>query len=171
MPAPSSQPPAVARTRPAPGASVPPPSMPPMAGRPSAGPPALDPNNPLAAVAKPFVQSRVSRRAHPACGDPHRGGRGRGPAGEQGRLQEGRHPRSLPRHDARWPRLRDRHGGRRGQGRRDQGIRDAHELLAGDLNKAKDSLTAMQTKLQDGGKSLIGDRKYPATLSQRASQA
>ena len=39
---------------------MPPPSMPPMGGaRPSGSPPTLDPNNPLAAVAKPFVQSRV----------------------------------------------------------------------------------------------------------------
>jgi hypothetical protein len=48
---------------------------------------------------------------------------------------------------------------------RDQGIRDAHDLAA-DLGKAKDALVVMQTKLQDGGKTLIGDRKYPTDLSQ-----
>ncbi len=53
-------------------------------------------------------------------------------------------------------------------GARSQGIRDAHDLAA-DLLKARDSLTAIQQKVQDGGKSLIGDRKYPADLSKQLS--
>src|SRR5580692_7165361 len=73
VPAPSMPP-----MRPAPGASVPPPSMPPHAGpgmvRPSGGPPAasLDPNNPLAAVAKPFAASRVPAAHAPAMAQPQR---------------------------------------------------------------------------------------------------
>ncbi len=48
---------------------------------------------------------------------------------------------------------------------RSQGVRDAHDLSA-DLLKAKDSLDQVKAKLQDGGKSLIADRKFPAALGQ-----
>jgi hypothetical protein len=50
-------------------------------------------------------------------------------------------------------------------GARSQGVRDAHDLSA-DLLKAKDSLDQVKAKLQDGGKSLIADRKFPAALGQ-----
>jgi hypothetical protein len=143
---------------------VPPPSVPPPPGlsRPPAPPSAaLDPNNPLAAVAKPFQASRAPAMAQPqrievdevAVKQASSGGfkkgitlgvvfafmlAGLGWAG----------------------------GNASSQGNaRAQGIRDAHDLAA-DLTKAKDSLVAMQTKLQDGGKTLIGQRKYPADLGQ-----
>ncbi len=165
VPAPSMPP-----MRPAPGASVPPPSMPPHAGpgmvRPSGGPPAasLDPNNPLAAVAKPFAASRVP--AAPAMAQPQRievdeiavkqasrGGFKKGISlGIFIALMLG---------GLGWVA-----GNAADQGKgRDQGIRDAHDLAA-DLGKAKDALTAIQTKLQDGGKTLMADRKYPADLGQ-----
>jgi hypothetical protein len=51
-------------------------------------------------------------------------------------------------------------------GARGQAIRDAHDL-AGDLGKAKDSLDQLKTKVQEGGKSLIGDRKFPTDLAQQ----
>jgi hypothetical protein len=134
-----------------------------MGGRPSGGPPALDPNNPLAAVAKPFVQSRVpAAPTHAAqrievdevaVHQASRGGFKKGAilGAVLAVMFGGLGYATGMAVDA-------------GKGR-DQGIRDAHEL-AGDLNKAKDSLAAMQQKLQDGGKSLIGDRKYPAGLAQ-----
>jgi hypothetical protein len=46
---------------------------------------------------------------------------------------------------------------------RAQGVRDAHDLAV-DVSKAKDSLTDLKQKVQDGGKSLVGDRKFPADL-------
>lgn len=51
---------------------------------------------------------------------------------------------------------------------RAQGVRDAHDL-AGDLLKARDSLEQVKAKLQSGGKSLIADRKFPADLAQSLS--
>jgi hypothetical protein len=48
---------------------------------------------------------------------------------------------------------------------RSQGVRDAHDLAA-DLLKAKATLDTMQEKVTDGGRSIIGERKYPAGLSQ-----
>jgi hypothetical protein len=48
---------------------------------------------------------------------------------------------------------------------RAQGVRDAHDL-AGDLSKAKDSLDALKQKVEDGGKSLSADRKFPTDLAQ-----
>jgi hypothetical protein len=156
--------------RPAPGASVPPPSMPPAAGlqRPSAGPPAasLDPSNPLAAVAKPFAQSRVPAAPAPAMAQATRievdetAVKQAGRSGFKRGIVLGFFV-ALMFGGVGWV------GGdaaQQGKGR-DQGIRDAHDLAA-DLGKAKDSLIAIQGKLQDGGKSLIGDRKYPTDLSQ-----
>jgi hypothetical protein len=46
---------------------------------------------------------------------------------------------------------------------RAQGIRDAHDLAV-DLGKAKDSLDDLKQKVQDGGKILVGDRKFPDDL-------
>jgi hypothetical protein len=168
---PASSVPPPMRPPPAPGASVPAPSMPPAAGvvRPS-GPPtaSLDPNNPLAAVAKPFVASRVpaaaAALAQPtrievdeiAVKQASRGGFKRGISlGIFMALMFG---------GIGWV-----GGNAADQGKgRDQGIRDAHEL-AGDLGKAHDSLVAVQNKLQEGGKTLIGDRKFPTDLAQALS--
>jgi hypothetical protein len=49
---------------------------------------------------------------------------------------------------------------------RAQGVRDAHDLAA-DLMKAKDSLDLLKQKLQEGGKSLVADRKFPGALGQQ----
>jgi hypothetical protein len=46
---------------------------------------------------------------------------------------------------------------------RAQGVRDAHDLGV-DVGKAKESLGDLKQKVQDGGKSLVGDRKFPADL-------
>jgi hypothetical protein len=119
--------------------------MPPIAGRPSGGPPALDPNNPLAAVAKPFVQSRVPAAPHAAAT----------------RIEV----------DEVAVQQASRGGFKKGA---ILGVFLAMMLgglgyatgMAVDAGKGKDSLTVLQTKLQDGGKSLIGDRKYPVGLGQ-----
>ncbi len=138
--------------------------------RPSGGPPAsLDPNNPLAAVAKPFTASRVPATASPAMAQPQRievdevavkqassGGFKKGiilglflAAMLSGLAWMG--------------------GGAHEQGNaRALSTQSAHDL-AGDLGKAKDSLLAMQKSLQDGGKTLVGDRKYPADLAKTLS--
>jgi hypothetical protein len=49
-----------------------------------------------------------------------------------------------------------------------QGVHDAHDLAA-DVVKAKTSLDELRQKLQDGGKTLIADRKFPADLGQQLS--
>jgi len=49
-----------------------------------------------------------------------------------------------------------------------QGVHDAHDLAA-DVVKAKTSLEELRQKLQDGGKTLIADRKFPADLGQQLS--
>jgi hypothetical protein len=60
-------------------------------------------------------------------------------------------------------------GGAQQQGAdRKKSTQDAHDL-AGDLLKAKTSLDDMKQKLTDGGKSLLGDRKYPADLGKQLS--
>jgi hypothetical protein len=51
---------------------------------------------------------------------------------------------------------------------RAQGIRDAHDL-AGDILKARESLTQVSQKLQAGGKVLSVDRTFPASLAQELS--
>src|SRR5258708_18057419 len=51
---------------------------------------------------------------------------------------------------------------------RAQGVRDAHDLSA-DLLKARDSLDQLKQKLQEGGKSIVGDRKFPGGLAQQLS--
>ena len=43
---------------------------------------------------------------------------------------------------------------------------DAHEL-ATDLTKAKTTIDQMKVKVTDGGKSLVGDRKFPPDLAQQ----
>ena len=49
-------------------------------------------------------------------------------------------------------------------------MRDAHDLAV-DLGKAKDALDDLKQKVQDGGKSLIGDRKFPTDLPKQLSDA
>jgi hypothetical protein len=53
-------------------------------------------------------------------------------------------------------------------GARSQSVNDAHGL-AGDLQKAKESLELVKQKVTDGGKSLLGDNKFPADLAQQLS--
>jgi hypothetical protein len=47
---------------------------------------------------------------------------------------------------------------------RAKGVRDAHEL-AGDLLKAKGTIDQMRDKVTGGGKSIVGDNKFPADLA------
>jgi hypothetical protein len=51
---------------------------------------------------------------------------------------------------------------------RTQGVHDAHDLSA-DLTKAKASLDVLKTKVEEGGKSLVADRKFPSDLAQQLS--
>jgi hypothetical protein len=131
---------------------------------PSARAPTLDPNNPLAAVAQQFKPAPAST---PALMQPQRievdevavqtarsGGFKRGVvAGIIGGIVLG---------------VLGYFGGSAStqSAGRAQGVRDAHDL-SGDLAKAKDSLDALKNKVQDGGKSLSSDRKFPAELAQQ----
>lgn len=150
---------------PPPSASVPPPSGIPKPMMSSTRAPALDPNNPLAAVAQPYR----NQAAAPAIAQPQRievdevavmqarsGGFKRGAvAGLVAGLMFG---------------VLGFFGGsaQTQAGARAQGIRDAHDLAV-DLGKAKDSLEQLKLKVQDGGKSLIGDRKWPTDLQKQLS--
>jgi hypothetical protein len=154
---------------PPPSASVPPPSGIPKPMMPSSRAPALDPNNPLAAVVQPFKNQAA--HAVPAMAQPQRievdevavmqarsGGFKRGVvAGIVCGLAFG---------------VLGYFGGSAStQGAaRAQGVRDAHDLAA-DLGKAKDALTDLKNKVADGGKSLVGDRKFPAGLPKQLSDA
>jgi hypothetical protein len=138
-----------------------------MSRPPAPGRQGLDPSNPLAAVAQPFTPSRAP--AAPAYAQPQRievdedavrQARGRAfkgglTAGIVVALMLG---------------LGGWVGGQASaQGAaRSQGVRDAHDL-ATDILKARESLVTIQQKVQEGGKSLIGDRKYPADLSKQLS--
>jgi hypothetical protein len=51
---------------------------------------------------------------------------------------------------------------------RSQGVHDAHDLAA-DLVKAKGTLDTLNQTLQDGAKSIVADRKFPDNLSQQLS--
>jgi hypothetical protein len=48
---------------------------------------------------------------------------------------------------------------------RAQGVRDAHDL-SGDLGKAKEALDQLKNKVQEGGKSLLEQHQFPASLAQ-----
>jgi len=48
---------------------------------------------------------------------------------------------------------------------RAQGVHDAHDLAA-DLTKAKGDLDGLKTKVEEGGKTLVADRKFPSDLAQ-----
>jgi hypothetical protein len=163
MPSPSAPPPMMRQHMPG-LTPIPAPSVPPAVGlnRPSAAP--LDPNNPLAAVAKPFAQSRVP--AAPALAQAHRievdevavkqassGGFKRG-------IILG-FVIALMFLGVGWA----AGGATSAADARNKGIHDAHDL-AQDLGKAQTSLLAVQKKLEDGAKTLVGDRKYPSDLAQ-----
>ncbi|HEX3769949.1 MAG TPA: hypothetical protein VHV30_03745 [Polyangiaceae bacterium] len=131
---------------------------------PSARAPALDPNNPLAAVAQGFKPSapvpaaiaqpqRIIEVDEVAVQTARSGGFKRGiVAGFIGGIVLG---------------ILGYFGGSAStqSAGRAQGVHDAHDL-AGDLGKAKDALDALKNKVQDGGKSLSADRKFPADLAQ-----
>jgi hypothetical protein len=153
---------------PPPATSVPPPSgIPKPMGMPSASAraPALDPNNPLNAVAQGFKPAPPI--SAPALAQPQRievdevavqtarsGGFKRGiVAGLIGGIVLG---------------VLGYFGGSAStQGAaRAQGVHDAHDLAA-DLSKAKDALDTLKNKVQDGGKSLSADRKFPSDLAQQ----
>jgi len=135
---------------------------------PSTRAPALDPNNPLAAVVQPFknpaaptsapavVQAQRIEVDEIAVQQARSGGFKRGVvAGMVAGVFLGV--------------IGYFGGSASSQGSaRAQATRDAHDL-AGDLVKAKDSLTALKTKVQDGAKSLSGERKFPSDLAQALS--
>jgi hypothetical protein len=151
---------------PPPNASVPPPSLIPKPQMPSTRAPALAPSNPLAAVVQPFKPNAAGAGAAPvaqaqrievdevAVQQARSGGFKRGvvAGGVLGAVLA----------------VLGYFGGSAStQGAaRAQSTRDAHDLAV-DLGKAKDSLDLLKQKLQDGGKSLVGDRKFPADLSQQ----
>jgi hypothetical protein len=166
---PGSQPPPMHRSGPS-VAPVPPPSVPPPTGIPhaAASGAALDPNNPLAAVAQPFKQQTAASVA-PVIAQPQRievdeGAvhAARSSARKQG-LVVGLLLGAVVGGIA-WV------GGTASQQGSDRakGVKDAHELGT-DLLKAKESLDQIKTKVTDGGKSLMGDRKFPADLAQQLS--
>lgn len=136
-----------------------------MGGSPGGG--ALDPNNPLAAVAQPFRPQ--AQAAHAPIPQPQR------IEVDEGAVQSAR---SGARKQMLvvavllaavvggigWV------GGGASQQGADHGksVNDAHEL-AGDLTKAKVTIDQMKDKITAGGKSLLGDRKFPADLAKDLS--
>jgi hypothetical protein len=169
--APASQPPPMQRPgslTPAPPSSVPPPSgiprpMPSAAGSGAA----LDPNNPLAALAQPFKHPGAS--VAPAMAQPQRieVDEGAVHAARSGARKQGLVVGVLLAAvvgGIAWV------GGTASQQGADRakGVKDAHDL-AGDLLKAKESLDQIKGKVSDGGKSLIGDHKFPTDLAQQLS--
>jgi hypothetical protein len=152
---------------------VPPPSVPPPSGipRPMMAPPgggaSLDPNNPLAAVAQPFRPQAAP--AAPAMAHAQR------IEVDEGAVQSARSGArkqmlvvavllSAVVGGIGWV------GGVSSQQGTDRtkSANDAHEL-AGDLTKAKTTIDQMKDKVTAGGKSLIGDRKFPGDLAKDLS--
>ncbi|MBV9946362.1 MAG: hypothetical protein JOZ69_05915 [Myxococcales bacterium] len=172
-PGPSALPPAARSVPPAipggSGAPVPPPPGIPIAGR--SGPtPALDPRNPLAAVAGPGFKPAGAAAAAPmavAIAQPQRievdeaGVRQARSGGRKQGIVIGL-VLAVGAGAVCWV------GGTASQqgAARAQGVHDAHDLAA-DLTKAKDSLDQLKKNLQDGTKSLVSDRKYPDDLGQK----
>jgi hypothetical protein len=122
---------------------------------------ALDPNNPLAAVAKPLAASRPPSPAVPQAQrieiDETVVAQARSGARKQGLIAGLVIAVLLG--GLGWV-----GGGASAQGEaRKQGVQTAHDL-SGDLLKAKASLEQVKTALGDGGKTLLGDRKFPADL-------
>ncbi len=169
VPSPSQAPPAPAR--PSAPAPVPPPSIPPPSGIPrppaSVRPANLDPNNPLAAVAGPFKPQAAAPA--PAMAQPQRievdelaVQQARSGARKQGFIG-GAVLAVVVGLVAFFA------GGAQQQGAdRKKSTQDAHDLAA-DILKAKTSLDDIKQKLTDGGKSLLGDRKFPADLGKQLS--
>jgi hypothetical protein len=163
-PAPAPVNPGVSPSRPPPmgGRPIPPPSVPPPSGIPK--PPAsstgmLDPTNPLAAVAQPFKQPAapappVAQRIEVDEGAVHQA---RSSARRQGFL--GGLVLAVVVGAVGWV------GGTASQQGTDRkkSAQDAHDLSA-DLTKAKASLDTMKDKVTAGGKSILGDRKFPNDL-------
>jgi hypothetical protein len=130
--------------------------------RPPGAPATLDPNNPLAAVAKPFAQSRVpAAHAAPqaqrievdevAVKQASSGGFKKGiTLGFVIALMFGgvgyAGGNAVSASDA-----------------RNKGVHDAHDLSQ-DLGKAQASLLDLQKKLEGGARTLVGERKFPADL-------
>jgi hypothetical protein len=147
--------------------SVPPPSGIPKPMAPSARAPALDPTNPLAAVVQPFKPNAAA--STPALVQPQRievdesaVQQARGGAFKKG-LAAGVIC------GVAFAVLGYFGGSASTQGAaRAQGVRDAHDLAA-DVGKAKDTLALLSQKVTDGGKTLIGDRKFPTDLAQQLS--
>jgi hypothetical protein len=147
--------------------SVPPPSGIPKPMMASARAPALDPTNPLAAVVQPFKSNAGAATA--AVAQPqrievdeaavHQARSGGFKSGIIAGIVFGCVLAVLGYFG----------GSASTQGSaRSQATRDAHDLAV-DVGKAKDSLDALSKKVQEGGKSLIGDRKFPADLAQQLS--
>ncbi len=152
---------------PPPASPVGPPSGIPKPPMPSTRAPALDANNPLAAVVQPFKNQAAAHMSAPALMQPQRievdevavqqarsGGFKKGVVA--GIIVGGA-----------FAVLGYFGGSASTQGQaRSQAVRDAHDLAV-DVGKAKDTLEQLKQKVQDGGKSLIGDRKFPADLAQQ----
>jgi len=145
---------------PPPASSVPPPSGIPKPMMPSSRAPALDPNNPLSAVVQPYraqgahahvPQAQRIEVDEVAVMQARSGGFKRGVVAG---IVFGMVLAVL-----------GYFGGSAStqSAARGQGVRDAHDLAV-DLGKAKDTLGDLEKKVQDGGKSLIGDRKFPSDL-------
>ncbi len=149
------------------GPSLPPPaSVPPGGQRPgiSGRPAGLDVAGPLAAVAQPFAQARSAPPVQPQLIELDEGVVRQARSGGFKRgLMAGIVIAGV------FAVLGYVGGNATTQGAaRTQGIRDAHDL-AGDVTKARATLDDLKSKLQDGGKSLISDRKFPADLEQQLS--
>jgi hypothetical protein len=128
-------------------------------------PAALDPNNPLAAVAQPFKHPSAASAAVPALVQPHR------IEVDEGAVQQAR---SRARKQGvvagmlfavvlgglGWV------GGGASQQASDRAksAKDAHEL-AGDLLKAKGSIDQMRDRVKAGGTTLMGEQKFPVDLA------
>jgi hypothetical protein len=158
-----------------PGAPIAPPSIPPPSGIPrpmiSQPAPPLDPNNPLAAVAQPFKQPASSRPGYGpapvAIAQPQRIEIDEG-AIQQARSGARKQGMIVGLLIAVMLAVIGWIGGGASQKKadRDKGVSDAHEL-AGDLSKAKASLDQIKAAVTDGGKSIVGDRKFPTDLQQK----
>jgi hypothetical protein len=150
---------------------VPPPSIPPPSGiprpmmAPSSSASVLDAGNPLAAVAQPFrpqAQAQAPVHAQPQRIEVDEGAvqAARSSARRQGLIVGVLFAVVLGG-------IGYIAGGASQQGAdRAKSSHDAHEL-ATDLTKAKDTIDQM--KVTDGGKSIVGDRKFPADLAKTLS--
>jgi hypothetical protein len=153
---------------PPPAASVPPPSGIPKPMMPSTRAPTLDANNPLAAVVQPFKNVQAPHAQHQALIQQPQTieiDEGAVRQARSGAFKKGIVAGCIL--GLAFGVLGYLGGSANTQSAaRAQGVRDAHDLSA-DMSKAKDALEALKGKIQDGGKSLVGDRKFPADLAQQ----